>query len=60
MVEMRMFESLMIQLEVENHEQLTQVIKRDEKNNTEVILTLMVNMLFYMMMRFLEAHNEQL
>jgi hypothetical protein len=31
MVEMRMFESLMIQLEVENHEQLTQVIKRDEK-----------------------------
>jgi hypothetical protein len=60
MVEMRMFESLMIQLEVENHEQLTQVIKRDEKNNIEVILTLMVNMLFYMMMRFLEAHNEQL
>jgi hypothetical protein len=60
MVEMRMFESLMIQLEVENHEQLTQVIKRDEKNNTKVILTLMVNMLFYMMMRFLEAHNEQL
>ncbi len=57
---MRMFESLMIQLEVENHEQLTQVIKRDEKNNTKVILTLMVNMLFYMMMRFLEAHNEQL
>ncbi len=55
-----MFESLMIQLEVENHEQLTQVIKRDEKNNIEVILTLMVNMLFYMMMRFLEAHNEQL
>jgi hypothetical protein len=28
---MRMFESLMIQLEVENHEQLAQVVKKDEK-----------------------------
>jgi len=35
-----MFESLMIQLEVENHEQLAQVVKKDGKKNTEVSINI--------------------